>query len=450
MNHVSDAVGVGRRIRDARKAAGLSQIKLGSDAHLHPSYISMIESGKRAPTRQVLEALAPLLGTDVLHLAEGWEGIDSAVRLAVDFAKLDLAAGDAPAALARLKEIDLDAAGPATKAGALTVLAEAYEVCGDLERAIEILEAVLEEAHAREDPMDAAAAAMALVTSCIESGDLIRAGEVGLAELGHLEAAGLAGTDEHLRLGSALLWAYTERGDLVAAQARAARLVAQAEELGTPRGRGSVYWNAALLAEQRLDYALAKRYTERALALLGEYDSVRDLPRLRLHYAHLLLVSSPAMTGDALEQLDRAQPVLTATGSPLEVATLETERARALLLSGDPLAARDLAAAALDRLGDQPRLEASEAQLVLGDAHQALGEPEEAMAAYRWAAERLGMMSASRRAAGAWRKLADRYRAAGELELALDAFERGMAEAGFPSTPLPCGLAAAASAPARP
>lgn len=437
MNHLPDPASVGRRIRDARKAAGLSQLKLGEAANLSPSYISLIESGRRAPSRQALDAIAPLLGTDVLHLAEGWEGIDSAVRLAIDFAKLDLAAGDAVAARDRLIAIDLDAAGRATRAQGLTVLAEAYEVCGELERAIEILEAVLEDAHAREDHFDAAAAAMALVTSCIESGDLIRAGEVGLSELSNLEAADLAGTDEHLRLGAALLWAYTERGDLAAATARAARLVAQAEELGTPRGRGSVYWNAALLAEQRLDYALAKRYTERALALLGEYDSVRDLPRLRLHYAHLLLVSSPAMPDDALEQLDRAQPALTAAGSPLEVATLETERARAHLLSGDAHAARGLAAQALDRLGNQPRLEASEAQLVLGDAHQALGEPEEAMAAYRWAAERLGMMSASRRAAGAWRKLADRYRAAGELELALDAFERGMSEAGFPAAPLP-------------
>ncbi|WP_431838015.1 helix-turn-helix domain-containing protein [Cellulomonas sp. Y8] len=412
-------------------------MKLGEAANLSPSYISLIESGRRAPSRQALEAMAPLLGTDVLHLAEGWEGIDSAIRLAVDFAKLDLAAGDAPAARDRLKAIDLEAAGRATRAQALTVLAEAHEVCGELERAIEILEAVLEDAHAREDHFDAAAAAMALVTSCIESGDLIRAGEVGLSELANLEAGGLAGTDEHLRLGAALLWAYTERGDLVAATARAARLVAQAEELGSPRGRGSVYWNAALLAEQRLDYGLAKRYTERALALLGEYDSVRDLPRLRLHYAHLLLVSSPATPDEALEQLDRAQPALVAAGSPLEVATLETERARAHLLGGDAHAARDLAAQALDRLGDQPRLEASEAHLVLGDAHQALGEPEEAMAAYRWAAERLGMMSASRRAAGAWRKLADRYRAAGELELALEAFERGMSEAGFPAAPLP-------------
>lgn len=432
--------GIGLRVRAARTEAGLSQVELAAKAHLSASYISLIESGKRAPTTHAIEALAHVLGTDALHLEHGWEGIDAAVRLAVDFAKLDLGDGDASGALARLREVDLEGASRNTRAQALTVLAQAYELSGDLERAIEILESVLEDAHEREDQMDAAAAAMALVTCCIESGDLIRAGEVGLAELTNLEASDLAGTDEHLRLGAALLWAYTERGDLTAATARAARLVAQAEERGTPRGRGSVYWNAALLAEQRQDYALAKRYTERALALLGEYDSIRDLPRLRLHYAHLLLVSTPAMADDALEQLERAQPALTAAGSPLEVATLETEQARAKLLTGDARAARDLAAQALDRLGDQPRLEASEAQLVLGDAHQALGEPGEAMAAYRWAAERLGMMSASRRAAGAWRKLADRYRAAGELELALDAFARGMSEAGFPSAPLPCGV----------
>lgn len=416
---------------------GMKQSALATEAGLSASYVSLVESGQRVPSRKAFETLASVLSTSAAYLEHGWEATDAELQVAVDFARLDLTKGDAAGATRRLTALDMEPASPSTRAQAMTVLAEAHELSGDLDAAIEVLEKVLVEAREREDYLDAAGAAMALITASVESGDLIRAGEVGLTELAAFEAAGLTGTDEHLRLGATLLWAYTERGDLVAATNLAARLIDQAEQLGSPRGRGSVYWNAALLAEQRRDFMLAKRFTERALALLGEYDGGRDLPRLRLHYAHLLLVSTTPAPLDALEQLDRARPSLTAAGAPHEIAVLETEQARAMLLLGDAHAARDLAAQALDLMGEQPRLEESEAQLVLGDAHQALGEPDQALASYRWAAERLGMMSASRRSAGAWRKLGDRYRAAGELELAVDAYARGMAEAGFPASPLP-------------
>jgi transcriptional regulator with XRE-family HTH domain len=446
---MSGAGGVGDRVRAARIAMGISQSALAAHASMSPSHISLIESGQRLPSRKAFEALAVVLSTSAAFLEHGWEATDAELQVAVNFARHDLEEGDVASATRRLAALDMEPASPSTRAQAMTVLAEAYERSGDLDAAIGVLEKVLAEAREREDHLDAAAAAMALITASVESGDLIRAGEVGLAELTAFEAAGLAGTDEHLRLGSTLLWAYTERGDLTAATNLAARLIDQAEALGTPRGRGSVYWNAALLAEQRRDFALAKRFTERALALLGEYDSARDLPRLRLHYAHLLLVSTTPAPMDALDQLDRARPGITAAGAPHELAVLETEHARAMLFLGDAHAARDLATQALARLGEQPRLEASEAQLVLGDAHQALGESESALAAYRWAAERLGMMSASRRAAGAWRMLADRYRAAGRLELAVDAFARGMSEAGYPPVPLPTNFPGLASTSGR-
>lgn len=441
MGQMADSVGIGVRVKTARMAVGLSQLELAEKAGVSPSYISLIEAGRRVPTRPVLGYLADVLATSAAFLEEGWLGTEAAIQLAVDFARLDLVGGDAAGALRRLIELDLEAAQPATRLQALTLVAQAHEVGGDLQRAIEVVDAVLDEARERGLRLEAAAAATALVIYSIESGDLVRAGEVGAAELTSMEAAGLAGTDEHLRLGATLLWAYTERGDLAAATTRATRLVAQADKLGTPRGRGSVYWNAALLAEERREFALAKRFAERALALLGEYDGARDIPRLRLQYAHLLLVSSPPAPADAIAQLHRARPALEVAGSPVDLAALDIETARAQLLTGDLDDALGSARTALKRLAGDQRLEASEAQLVLGDVYQALDEPERALDSYRWAAEHLSQMSASRRSAGAWRKLADRYRAAGQLELAIDAFAHGMTEAGFPTTQVPTSLA---------
>lgn len=428
--------GLRTRLKALRTAAGLSQGQLASRAGISSSYVSLFESGKRSPGPSTLHQLAEALGTTAAYLEFGRRGSpEETALLELDHAKLELATGEPDAARARLAALDLTETRASTRAQVLTALARANDQCGDAEAAITILEPVLVDARRRGHRLDAMEAATLLASCCIDTGDLGRASDVALAELQEAEAAQLAGTDEHLRLGATLLWAYTERGDLVSATSRANVLIKQAEAAGSPRGRGSVYWNAALLAEERRNYPLAKQYTERALALLGEYTVPRDLARLRLHYGHLLLISDSPAPLDALDQLATAAPVLRLVGSPIELAMIDIECSRAQLLLGDAHAARDLAISALNRLGDQPRLEAAEAHLVLGDAHQALGETDRSAEAYQWAAQRLSMMSASRRAASAWKKLADRHRAAGRLDHAIEAYDRAMESAGLSAPP---------------
>lgn len=419
------------RVRQARLAAGISQTALAGDA-LSPSYISLIESGRREPTDAALAILAQRLGSTVEYLKHGDEGpAEARAKLALDYARLDLVSGEPAAARDRILALELESVTRQVRVEAQLALAQAHEMLGDLESAVDVLEPLLTRARAEGHHLDAAAAATALVASYVESGDLGRAIEVGDRQLLELEEGGLTGTDEHLRLGSTTLWAYVERGDLLYATHRAAELIRQAEQLGTPRGRGSVYWNAALVAEQRHDYALAKRYTERALALLGEGEVSRDIPRLRLNYAWLLLRSDPPEPAEALVQLDRAAPELAVAGSEVEMSRVDVERSRAHLLQADPVAAEQSARAALERLGDQPRLEASSAQLALGDALHARGEAEAASRAYRWAADMLGMMSASRQSAAVWRELGDRFLANGDVTGAAQAFDRALREAGF-------------------
>jgi transcriptional regulator with XRE-family HTH domain len=50
------------RVRQARLAAGLSQTALAGDA-LSPSYISLIESGRREPTDAARGVIAARLGS---------------------------------------------------------------------------------------------------------------------------------------------------------------------------------------------------------------------------------------------------------------------------------------------------------------------------------------------------------------------------------------------------
>lgn len=52
----------GRRIRNLREKAGISQRKLAESAKVDPSIISRIESGKGNPTLSTMQQLASALG----------------------------------------------------------------------------------------------------------------------------------------------------------------------------------------------------------------------------------------------------------------------------------------------------------------------------------------------------------------------------------------------------
>lgn len=419
------------RVRELRLAAGLSQTALAGNA-FSPSYISLIEAGHREPTDAALLVLAQRLGTTLEYLKHGEDGPNEArTRLELGLARLDLTNGDPEQAFRRLETLDLSTVTSYIRVEALELLARCQERLGNLEASAEILEPLVVEERERGHHLEAARLANILVVVYLQSGDLHRSVEVGEAELDELVASDLAGTDEHLRLGSTVLWAYVERGDLLYATHRAAELVRLAESLGSARGRGSVYWNAALVAQERHDYQIAQRYTERALALLSEGEADRDLPRLRLNYAWLLLRSEPAEPAAALDQLRRAAPALEVLGSVVDLAVMDCDMSRAHLLLGDVVEAEAYARRAIERLGEGPRLETAYAHLSLGDALHLVGQVDEASRAYQWAADMLGMMAASRQSASAWRELGDRYRAQGDMAAAMRAYDHALNEAGF-------------------
>lgn len=59
---------VGEKIRDARKAAGLTQWQLANKIFVSESYIALIESGKRNPSTNVLTKIAEALGLTTDHI----------------------------------------------------------------------------------------------------------------------------------------------------------------------------------------------------------------------------------------------------------------------------------------------------------------------------------------------------------------------------------------------
>lgn len=435
-----DPAAVGARLRRARTAAGLSQVSL-AEGFCSASHISLIESGRRLPGAALLESLAARLGIGVDILARGRNGPAEA-RVGVELERVSelLEKGRAAAARDRLLLLDLASVGGDVRARALFALAEAHERVGDIEESIEVLVAVAAEARSVDRLNDVAVATMLLVTSYIEVGDPVRAVSVGEQMLIELEERGRTGSDEHLRLGSALLWAYLQRGDVLYASSRASDLMHLATEHGSARGLGSVCWNAALVAAERDDHVLAEHYTQRAIALLSEAGANRDLHRLRLNYAYLLLCADPPDPSSALLQLAAAEPGVQARGSSYEQAIIEVERSRALVALGELEQAERSAHAALGRLAGQVRLESAFAQIALGDALFARGERDGAADAYRAAADMLGMMSVSRQSAAVWRDLGSRLLGMGDAEGAADAFDRALREVGLRQTSPPAPL----------
>src|SRR5688572_31993844 len=76
-SHVDDPAAVGRRLKEARLAAGLSQRQL-SFPGCSAAYISRLEAGDRVPSLQLLRKLAGKLDADEQYLATGVERIEQA------------------------------------------------------------------------------------------------------------------------------------------------------------------------------------------------------------------------------------------------------------------------------------------------------------------------------------------------------------------------------------
>jgi tetratricopeptide (TPR) repeat protein len=425
------------RIRTERIRAGLSQTALAGD-DFSPSYVSLIESGRRSPTDAALRVLAERLGTTADFLRYGDKApSEERARLEIGFARLALANGAPDEARNRLLALDLSTIAPRHHSEALYALGMAHSALGDLDQSVAVLEPLLAEARARRAWLEAATLAMTLVGTYLEAGDIGHSIELGESVLKELEAAGIEGTDEHLRLASTVLWSYLSRGDLLFAAHRASELVALAETKGTRRGRGSIYWNASIVAEQRGDVAEAERLTARALEHLSEGSTNLDLPRLRVHYAWLLLRADPPDPPAALHYLELAFPDLVQLAYEIDIAQCEFETGRAHLMLGDSARAEALARSGLARLDGPPVLMTCDGQILLGDVLGARGDLDGAQACYRWAADMLGMMSATRESAVAWRALGDRMLAAGELADAVQAYERALSEVGIRATSIP-------------
>jgi transcriptional regulator with XRE-family HTH domain len=91
--HYDDPVAVGRRVREARDAANLSQREL-SFPGCSSAYISRIERGERIPSLQVMREIARRTGVSEQVLAYGREVLDPGVAERIRVVEGAEASGD--------------------------------------------------------------------------------------------------------------------------------------------------------------------------------------------------------------------------------------------------------------------------------------------------------------------------------------------------------------------
>jgi tetratricopeptide (TPR) repeat protein len=417
---------VGERVRALRRQQGLSQQALAG-RELSAGYVSLIESGKRTPSAATTELLAARLSVPIESLLpENGPAASDRAQVDINFARLSLANGNAAEAVRCLSRTDLGSLCGRTAGDAALLHAEALQETGDLEGAVEVLEALLRRCRREQSWSTLATAATALAAMYIESGDLLRSADTARQAFEEVEAAGLRGTDDHVRLGSVLVWALVESGELLVAARHVQELIEVAEDAGSARARGSLYWNAALVAHERGRVEDALRLTDRALALLAEQEESRDVPRLRLNYSWLLLNHPVPRPVEALRQLEQAERHPSLMGSRLDLGIAAAFRGRAHLLLGEVDDAAEQAARALQLLGPSEHIERVSALLLLGDVGLAQRDLELAAESYREADRVLTVLRPSRRVARLWRELGDAWRAEGDLERAVDAYDRSL------------------------
>jgi transcriptional regulator with XRE-family HTH domain len=418
------------RLKTLRRAAGLSQTELAGGG-ISPSYISLLESGRRTPSPAVAALLAAKLGCSVTQLLEGEPSErERRVQLELAYAELALRHEGADTAVDRLTallaEPDLT---PSDRSEAILLLARAHELRGELPAAVAVVLPLFDEARAGRGAQSITRLASHLCHYYRMAGDLGRTVVIGEQALGACREQGLDGTEEYFKLAATVMLAFADQGDEVHATTWARQLIQDAEAAGQPGGQAALYWNASLLAERegRLDEAL--RLSRKALAHLGELGDSRDLARLKLDSASVLLASDPPRLDEARNTLERARDELRRLGSAIDMAEWEHLRSTVSLLDGDIATAADLATSAIKRLPEDAGAEnLGLAHRALGDALAAQGRRVEALEHYVIAMDLQSMGFPGRAAALAWRDVAERLLAAGNVHAAVRAY-RGALDA---------------------
>lgn len=375
--------GFGEKLRAERLERGMTQAELGKDLY-SPSYISLLETGRREPTAEVIEELARRLELAPKAL-EAWSqpiSVSDAeyvlaglyARQAWDLRDYPLAASHAASAA----QIALEGRNTSAWWNMSYMQAECLLKHGDLLECRQLTERLLEHPMARESAGLGARARQMLAVVYQRQGQLTTA--VDLAT----DAVAVA---QQLSKGSiitvgayrALIGALAESGRLDDAWKYCQDLLGQVDEDAMTQLAGEVAWVVGNVAFMRHDYTEGVKHHERAARLLSPANDIELWARFNKASAAVRL-SSGIVEPETLAAIERAElafSIVSGTKSDeLEVAFI---RARWLYLTGDIVAAVEKLRAIHAERAELAKHTAGEVSLLLGKSLKASGELDEAL-----------------------------------------------------------------------
>ena len=375
--------GFGEKLRAERLERGLTQAELGKDLY-SPSYISLLETGRREPTAEVIEELARRLDLAPKAL-EAWSqpiSISDAeyvlaglyARQAWDLRDYPLAASHA----ANAAQIALEGRNTSAWWNMTYMQAECLLKHDDLQECQQIVERLLEHPMARESAGLGVRARQMMATV------FHRQGQLSLAVDQALEAVKLS---EQLPKNStiivgalrALIAALAESGRLDEAWRYCQVMSEKVDEAAMSQLAGEVAWVIGNVAFMRHDYTEGVRHHERAAKLLSPANDIELWARFNKASATVRL-SAGIVEAETLSSIERAElafSIVSGTkGDELEVAFI---RARWLYLTGDIVAAVEKLREIHAQRDHLAKHTAGEVSLLLGKSLKAAGEAEEAL-----------------------------------------------------------------------
>lgn len=436
LSRTIDVAELGRRLRNARLAAGMTQGDVAA-GEVTAAYVSRMEDGQRRPKLDLLVRMAERMGTTVEALLEDSASPDRLrLMLALDHAELELRGGSAQEALASAVRLTaaVDEAGLPDLARRCAILrAEALEATGDLSRAILELDKLVATPWSSVEWLRCV---IALSRCYRESGDFDRAIAVGHEAQGTIEELGLMGMTESIQLLVTVASAHMFRGDLDHALRLCQSAIDRADRCRSPIARASAYWNASLIEARKGDDRGALDLARIALTYFELGEDLRNLAKLRGHVADLQLGLDPPDPGAALATLSQAELELgSSAASAVDRASQQQTRARAHLLLGELAEADRAVDRALELAPDDAVVSRAFALALRAQISACAGRGAEARDQLLEAVEILSGIGADREAARIWFELGQLLKAVGETEAALDAFERAAAATGLRQAP---------------
>lgn len=405
--------GFGQRLRKLRRDRDLSQVELAG-GELSSSYVSMVENGRRVPTRQVVEQFAEQLGLPIEYFDNPADdpvaGADAEPHtFLTDFLDYQTARrdGELDVAVKLLHGFEARATVDGDAQIAWTARWDLCEVLLELDHADErvtVLESLLA------DPLTRSSARLEARIRSALGGALRQSGNVrdGIDQSGRAVAVSRtlpAHAPERTEALLSLMAALTEGGQLDLAVGVAEELHGLLDHITSRQLRGSANWAVG---------NVWFRVDRIADAVAAHDEAFVDLrPDINLRRWARLSKASAAMRLEAGQDADISGRLLVQARNALDLVGTEIDRVELLAIEAaqrlaelDPQGAIELGARVIAQGSKLAAQDLASCLMVVAGAHDQLGQRAAAAATYREAATLFESAGAFQRAAELWRKLA--------------------------------------------